>query len=128
MFTFCFRAENQLGSLIVRFILAELVRSLRPIRLIVMARVAESVATLPRRGEPSKDLVSQSLSSKLTCEREMAQKALELLLTAHSAFERERSAHKALDLLLTAQSAFERERERSAHNAIDLLLTAQRAF
>ena len=37
MFTFCFRAENQLGSLIVRFILAELVRSLRPIRFIVMA-------------------------------------------------------------------------------------------
>ena len=34
------------------------------------ARVAESVATLPRRGEPSKDLVSQSLSSKLTCERD----------------------------------------------------------
>ena len=34
------------------------------------------------RNEPSKDLVSQSLSSKLTCEREMAQKALELLLTA----------------------------------------------
>ena len=74
-------------------------------------RVAESVATLPRRGEPIKDLVSQSLSSKLTCEREMAQKALELLLTAQNAFERERerSAHKALELLLTAQSAFERE-------------------
>ena len=35
-----------------------------------------------------------------------------LLLTAQSAFKRERSAHKALDLLLTAQSAFERERER----------------
>ena len=82
---------------------------------------------LPRcHGEPSKDLVSQSLSSKLTCEREMAHKALELLLTAQNAFERERSAHKALELLLTAHSAF--ERERSAHNAIDLLLTAQRAF
>ena len=53
-------------------------------------------------GEPSKDLVSQSLSSKLTCEREMAQKALELLLTAQNAFERERSAHKALELLLAA--------------------------
>ena len=52
--------------------------------MMVMIRVAESVATLPRRGEPSKDLVSQSLSSKLTCEREMAQKALELLLTAQS--------------------------------------------
>ena len=101
------------------------------------SRVAESVVTLLRRNEPSKDLVSQSLSSKLTCEREMAQKALELLLTAQNAFEREReissqgswplahssqrvrererSAHKALELLLTAQSAF--ERERSAHNA-----------
>ena len=54
------------------------------------SKVAESAATLPRRGEPSKDLVSQSLSSKLTCEREMAQKALELLLTAQNAFERER--------------------------------------
>ena len=53
-------------------------------------RVAESVVTLLRRNEPSKDLVSQSLSSKLTCEREMAQKALELLLTAQNAFERER--------------------------------------
>ena len=50
---------------------------------------------------------------------------LELLLTAHSAFERERSAHKALDLLLTAHSAF--ERERSAHKALDLLLTAHSA-
>ena len=50
----------------------------------IFARVAESVVTLLRRNEPSKDLVSQSLSSKLTCEREMAQKALEL------AFERER--------------------------------------
>ena len=29
-----------------------------------------------RRYEPSKGLVSQSLSSKLTCEREMAHKAL----------------------------------------------------
>ena len=47
-------------------------------------RVAESVVTLLRRNEPSKDLVSQSLSSKLTCEREMAQKALELLLTAQN--------------------------------------------
>ena len=79
----------------------------------VQDRVAESVVTLLRRNEPSKDLVSQSLSSKLTCEREMAQKALELLLTAQNAFERERererSAHKALELLLTAQSAFERE-------------------
>ena len=37
MFTFCFRAENQLGSFIVRFILAELVGSLRPIWFIVMA-------------------------------------------------------------------------------------------
>ena len=55
-----------------------------------VCRVAESAATLPRRGEPSKDLVSQSLSSKLTCERDMAQKALELLLTAQNAFERER--------------------------------------
>ena len=74
-------------------------------------RVAESVVTLLRRNEPSKDLVSQSLSSKLTCEREMAQKALELLLTAQNAFERERerSAHKALELLLTAHSAFKRE-------------------
>ncbi len=53
-------------------------------------RVAESVVTLLRHNEPSKDLVSQSLSSKLTCEREMAQKALELLLTAQNAFERER--------------------------------------
>ena len=44
------------------------------------------------------------------------------MLTAHSAFERERSAHKALELLLTAQSAF--ERERSAHKALELLLTA----
>ena len=52
-------------------------------------RVAESVAPLHRRCEPSKDLVSQSLSSKLTSEREMAQKALGLLLTAQSAFERE---------------------------------------
>ena len=122
-----------------------------------LSRVAESVVTLLRRNEPSKDLVSQSLSSKLTCERERwltrllnscsqlrarsrersAHKALDLLLTAHSAFERERSAHKALELLLTAQSAFEREislqdswplahssqrvqekkRERSAHKA-----------
>ena len=56
----------------------------------VLPRVAESVVTLLRRNEPSKDLVSQSLSSKLTCEREMAQKALELLLTAQNAFERER--------------------------------------
>ena len=40
------------------------------------ARVAESVAPLHRRCEPSKDLVSQSLSSKLTCERKMAHKAL----------------------------------------------------
>ena len=48
-------------------------------------------------------------------------------LTARSR-ERERSAHKALDLLLTAHSAFERERERSAHKALELLLTAQSAF
>ena len=75
----------------------------------VTLRVAESAVTLLRRNEPSKDLVSQSLSSKLTCEREMAQKALELLLTAQNAFERERSAQKALELLLTAQGAFERE-------------------
>ena len=63
--------------------------------------------------------MSQSLSSKLTCEREMAQKALELLLTAQNAFERERerSAHKALDLLLTAHSAFEREREISSQGS-----------
>ena len=54
------------------------------------SRVAESVVTLLRRNETSKDLVSKSLSSKLTCEREMAQKALELLLTAQNAFERER--------------------------------------
>ena len=51
-----------------------------------LGRVAESVVTLLRRNEPSKDLVSQSFSSKLTCEREMAQKALELLLTAQNAF------------------------------------------
>ena len=82
-------------------------------------RVAESVVTLLRRNEPSKDLVSQSLSSKLTCEREMAQKALDLLLTAHSAFEkeRERLAHKALELLLTAHSVFEREREISSQGS-----------
>ena len=53
---------------------------------IMIIRVAESVVTLLRRNEPSKDLLSQSLSSKLTCEREMAQKALELLLTAQNAF------------------------------------------
>ena len=41
--------------------------------LLAFRRVAKSVATLPRRGEPSKDLVSQSLSSKLTCERDGSQ-------------------------------------------------------
>ena len=40
--------------------------------------------------EPSKGLVSQSLSSGRTREREMAHKALGPLLTAQSAFERER--------------------------------------
>jgi len=49
-----------------------------------ISRVAESVIPLHRRCEPSKDLVTESLSSKLTCEREMAQMALELLLTAQS--------------------------------------------
>ena len=73
-------------------------------------RVAESVAPLHRRCEPSKDLVSQSLSSKLTERERSAHKALEHLLKARSR-ERERSAHKALELLLTAQSAFERERK-----------------
>ena len=50
MFTFCFRAENQLGSFIVRFILAELVRSLRPIWFIVMAlKPRELVQRVVRR-------------------------------------------------------------------------------
>ena len=66
------------------------VQIVHTIHTVHIIRVAESVAKLPRRSEPSKDLVSQSLSSKLTCEREMAQKALELLLTAQNAFERER--------------------------------------
>ena len=43
-----------------------------------------------RRSEPSKGLVSQSLSSGRTREREMAHKALGPLLTAQSTFERER--------------------------------------
>ena len=39
-------------------------------------RVAENAVKRYRRYEPSSGLVSQSLSSKLTCEREMAHKAL----------------------------------------------------
>ena len=85
------------------------------------SRVAESVVTLLRRNEPSKDLVSQFLSSKLTCEREMAQKALELLLTAQNAFERERERDQLTRLLtscsqLTARSR-EREREISSQGS-----------
>ena len=75
-------------------------------------RVAESAAPLHRRCEPSKDLVSQSLSSKLTCERERWLKRLLNSCSQLRARSRERSAHKALELLLTAHSAFERERER----------------
>ena len=81
-----------------------------------------------RRSEPSKDLVSQSLSSKLTCEREMAQKALELLLTAQNAFEREREISSQGSWPLAHSSQRVRERERSAHKALELLLTAQSAF
>ena len=65
-----------------------------------LTRVALSVVPRYRRYEPSKGLVSQSLSWKLTCEREMAHKAL-----AHSSEcvrEGEIWAHKALGLLLTA--------------------------
>ena len=76
----------------------------------LFCRVAESVVTLLRRNEPSKDLVSQSLSSKLTCEREMAQKALELLLTAQSAFERERD--QLTRLLNSCSQLRARSRER----------------
>merc|ERR1712105_469639 len=72
-------------------------------------RVAESVVTLLRRNEPSKDLVSQSLSSKLTCERERWLKRLLIscsqLRTRSRERERERSVHKAIDLLLTAHSS-----------------------
>ena len=93
-----------------------------------MCRVTESVVTLLRRNEPSKDLVSQSLSSKLTCEREMAQKALELLLTAQNAFERERDQLTRLLTSCSQLTARSRERERSAHKALELLLTAQSAF
>ena len=66
---------------------------------IMQSRVALSVVLRYRRYEPSKGLVSQSLSSKLTCEREMAHKAQNAFKRALS---RERSAHKALELLLTA--------------------------
>ena len=64
-----------------------------------ITRVALSVVARYRRYEASKGLVSQSLSSKLTCEREMAHKAQNAFKRALS---RERSAHKALELLLTA--------------------------
>ena len=59
------------------------------IRTFGTSRVAKSVVPLYQRYDLSKDLVSQSFSSKLTCKREMVQKALELLLKAQSAFERE---------------------------------------
>ena len=85
---------------------------------VVGSRVAESVVTLLRRNEPSKDLVSQSLSSKLTCERERWLKRLLNSCSQLRARSRERSAHKALELLLTARS-----REKSTHKALDLLLT-----
>ena len=60
------------------------------------ARVAESVAPLHRRCEPSKNLVSQSHVRERWLTR--------LLLIAQNAFERERLAHKALELLLTTQN------------------------
>ena len=72
--------------------------------------------------------MSQSLSSKLTCEREMAQKALELLLTAQNAFERERERDQLTRLLNSCSQLTARSRERSAHKALDLLLTAHSAF
>merc|ERR1711936_1201839 len=84
-------------------------------------RVAESVVTLLRRNEPSKDLVSQSLSSKLTCEREMAQKALDLLLTAQNAFERERERDQLTRLLNSCSQLTARSRERGRDQLTRLL-------
>ena len=81
------------------------------IRTFGTSRVAKSAVPLYQRYDSSKDLVSQSLSSKLTCERERWLKRLLNSCSQLRARSRERSAHKALELLLTAQSAFERERE-----------------
>jgi len=77
-----------------------------------LSKVVKTVATLASRGEPSKDLVSQSLSSKLTCEREMAQKALGLLLTAQSAFERDQLTR----LLNSCSQLRARSREREINS------------
>ena len=84
---------------------------------VLESRVAESVVTLLRRNEPSKDLVSQSLSSKLTCEREMAQKALELLLTAQNAIERERDQLTRLLNSCSQLTARSKEREISSQGS-----------
>ena len=114
------------------------------------SRVAGSVAPLHRRCEPSKDLVSQSLSSKLTCERERWLKRLlnscsqlrtrsrererdqlTRLLTSCSqltARSRERERDQLTRLLNSCSQLRARSRERSAHKALDLLLTAQSAF
>ena len=63
-----------------------------------LCRVALSVVKRYRPYEPSKGLVSQSLSSKLTYERERW--LTRLLLRAQNAFERKRSAHKAQNMTL----------------------------